>query len=182
MTSIDNYFTEAEVGYKLFKNLQVDAGYRFIRNNRNSGYRNQGRFFADANYTHEWKRLKFAYRFRFQNQHVLESATNVAAVNKYRLRFKLDYNIRNWKLDPYFSAEGFLEQTTVPSNTNPPQGEESISGIEKIRFTIGTDYDISERINLDVSFRYERELGTYSLHENTVGNFFIAGINLNFDL
>ncbi|MCR9172437.1 MAG: DUF2490 domain-containing protein [bacterium] len=184
-TSINNLFTEAELGYKFFKGFRVDVGYRFIRNNRNSGYRSEGRFFSDINYKHKLDRFKFGYRFRFQNQGVLGSAdTDDYAENKYRFRFKLEYNIRDWKFDPYFSAEGFFAQTTNRINYVPTviEDEQRISGFEKYRLTLGTSYDITKKINVGAFYRYERELGSYPLYYNTPRQYFIAGLNINFDL
>lgn len=184
-TSINNFFTEAELGYKLFKGFRVDVGYRFIRNNRNSGYRSEGRFFTDVNYKHKFDRFKLGYRFRFQNQSVLGSnATDDDIINKYRFRFKLNYNIRNWKLDPYFSAEGFFAQTTNRINYIPSitEEEDRVFGFEKYRLTLETSYDITKKINVGAFYRYERELGSYPLYYNTPRQYFIAGLNLNFDL
>ncbi|XOV66641.1 MAG: DUF2490 domain-containing protein [Fluviicola sp.] len=184
-TSINNFFTEAELGYKFFKGFRVDVGYRFIRNNRNSGYRSEGRFFSDINYKHKLDRFKLGYRFRFQNQSTLgASATDDDIVNKYRFRFKLDYNIRNWKFDPYFSSEIFIAQTTNRINYIPTITEEEarVSGFEKYRLTIGTSYDITKKMNIGAFYRYERELGSYPLYYNTPRQYFIAGLNVNFDL
>ena len=183
-TSINNFFTEAELGYKFFKGFRVDLGYRFVRNNRNSGYRSEGRFFSDINYKHKFNRFKLGYRFRFQNQSALgRDATDDDIVNKFRLRFKLKYNIRNWKFDPYFAAEGFFTQTTNRINYIPTiTEEERVSGFEKYRLTLGTSYDITKKINVGAFYRYERELGSFPLYYNTPRQYFIAGLNLNFDL
>jgi len=182
-TSINNFFTEAELGYKFFKGFRADVGYRFIRNNRNSGYRSEGRFFTDLNYKHKLDRFKLGYRFRFQNQSALGDVTDDDVVNKFRLRFKLAYNIKSWKLDPYFSAEGFFTQTTNRINYIPTiTEEERISGFEKYRLTLGTSYDITKKINIGAFYRYEHELASFPLSYNTSRNYFIAGINLNFNL
>ena len=182
-TSINNFFTELEVGYEIFKNFSLDAGYRFIRNNRNSGYRSEGRLFFDVNYKHKIDRLKLSYRFRYQNQSALGDVTDDDVYNKYRLKLKLDYNIPNWKFDPYFATEGFFAQTTNNINYIPSITEsERVSGFEKMRFTIGTDYNFNKKISAGVFYRYERELGSFPLHYNTPRNYFIAGVNLKFEL
>lgn len=183
-TSINNFFTEAELGYKFFKGFRLDVGYRFVRNNRNSGYRSEGRIFTDVNYKHKIDRFKIGYRFRFQNQSVIGSSTDENVVNKYRFRFKINYNIRNWKLDPFFSAEGFFTQTTNRINYVPTVIEEEtrVAGFEKYRLTFGTSYDITKKINVGAFYRYEHELGSYPLYYNTPRNYFIAGLSLNFDL
>lgn len=182
-TSINNFFTEAELGYEFFKGFRTDLGYRFIRNNRNSGYRSEGRFFADLNYKHKLDRFKLSYRFRFQTQSAFGDVTDKDLVNKYRLRFKLAYNIKSWKLDPYFSAEGFFAQTTNRINyISSITEEEQIFGFEKYRLTLGTSYDITKKINVGAFYRYEHELASFPLSYNTSRNYFIAGINLNFDL
>lgn len=183
-TSINNFFTEAELGYKFFKGFRVDVGYRFVRNNRNSGYRSEGRFFSDVNYKHKMDRLKFGYRFRFQNQNVLGAdAIDDDVINKYRFRFKAEYNIPNWKFDPYFSGELFFSQTTNRINYVPTiTEEERVSGFEKYRLTVGTSYDVMKKINVGAFYRYEREVGSFPLYYNTPRQYFIAGLNVNFDL
>lgn len=182
-TSINNFFTEVELGYEFYKGIRVDAGYRFIRNNRKSGYLNEGRFFADLNYKHKLDRFKFSYRFRYQNQSALGDVVDDDVVNKYRLKFKAEYNIRKWKLDPYFAVEGFFAQTTNNINYIATITEsERVSGFEKLRFTIGTEYNFNKKISLGGFYRYERELGSFPLNYNTSRNYFIAGVNLKFDL
>lgn len=181
-TSINNYFTEFEAGYELFKDFRLDAGYRFIRNNKNSGYSNKGRFFMDANYKTKLDRLKIGYRLRYQN-HTFIGDPDSDATNKYRLRLKFDYNIKNWKFDPYFSAEGFYAQTTNRINYIPTITEvEKVAGFQKLRLTVGTQYKFNKTISLGGFYRYEREFGSYPLNYNTPRNFFIAGLNLKFDL
>lgn len=182
-TSINNFFTEVELGYELFKNFRLDAGYRFIRNNRSSGYRSEGRVFFDVNYKHKLDRLKLAYRFRYQNQSALGDVTDDDVYNKFRLRLRADYNIPNWKFDPYIKVEGFFTQTTNSINYIESITEtERVAGFEKIRFTLGTSYDITKKIGVGAFYRYERELGSYPLYYNTPRNYFIVGLNVKFEL
>ncbi len=182
-TSINNFFTELQGDYTLFDGFSLGAGYRFIRNNRSDGYRSEGRFFLDANYKHKIDRLKISYRLRYQHQSALGDVVDDDVYNKYRLRLKFNYNIPNWKLDPYFSMEGFYTQTTNNINYIPSITEsERVSGFEKLRFTVGTSYSFNKTISLGGFYRYERELGSFPFYYNTPRDYFIAGLNLKFEL
>lgn len=182
-TSINNYFTEFGAKYELIDGLRLGAGYRFIRNNRNSGYRNEGRFFADASYRHKLDRFSFGYRLRFQNQSALGNVTNDDVYNKLRLRIKAGYNIPNWKLDPYLSAEGFYTIATDNINyVSTITESEKHAGFEKFRLTLGTSYKINKWFKIDGFYRLEREIGSFPLHYGTPRTYFIGGINLTFKL
>jgi hypothetical protein len=183
-TRINNYFTELTARYEVYKGLNVGGGFRYIKNNTNDGYQNERRFQADLSYKHKVDRLSLSYRFRFTNHKPFGEITDDDITNKYRLRFKADYNIKNWKLDPYFSMEGFYATSTNTINYIPEVIEESdpVAGFEKVRFTLGTSYKIKKWLSIDGFYRIEREFGSYPLHYNTPRTYFIAGLGLTFKL
>jgi hypothetical protein len=182
-TRINNFFTEVTAKYELIDGLRLGGGFRFIRNNRNSGYRNESRLFGDLSYRHKLDRLTFDYRFRFQNQSALGDVTDDDVYNKFRLRLKVKYNIPNWKLDPALSVEGFY--TSAVNNINYVPSitiSERAAGFEKIRFTLGTSYKINKWLKIDGFYRIEREFGSFPLFYDTPATYYIAGINLTFKL
>jgi len=182
-TSINNYFTELSVKYEVLDGLEVGSGFRFVRNNLKSGYRNERRFIGDVRYKHKVDRLSFAYRFRFQNHTALGSVSDDDVVNKIRLRAKVKYNIKNWKLDPYFSMEGFYAFETNNINyVDEITESEKADGFEKLRFTIGTSYKVNKWFQIGGFYRIEHELKSYHFAYNTARNFYIAGLNLTFKL
>lgn len=185
-TRMNNFFTELEGKYKIYKGLSVGAAYRFIRNNTKSGYINENRFNLDLGYKYKFDRLSLAARFRYQNKNELGVSKDEGdfPISKFRFRLKGEYNIKNWKLDPYLSAEVFFAQQTyrinyIESIIEPTQVS---SGLEKLRFTIGTSYKINKLISIGGFYRVEQELKSYPLFYNTPGRYFIGGLNLTFKL
>lgn len=184
-THLDQYFTELGAQYKLPLGFSIDANYRFIRNNRNSGYRNEGRYNFDLGYKHKFERFKFSTRFRFQSKNVLGTTKEEGdfPVNKMRLKILGAYNIKKWPLDPYFSIEVFHASTTNRiSYVDGIYESESISGFEKMRYTFGTNYKLNKKIELGGFFRMENEFISYPLFYNTPATYYIAGFDLTFKL
>lgn len=184
-THLDQYFSELTVGYELFKNFKAGVGYRFVRNNKKSGYVNEGRIFVDLDYKHKVDRWMFSYRFRFQNQDELglKKDDGDDITQKYRLRFKLAYNIKNVKLDPYISLEGFYTRSNQGINYIESFTERKIySGFEKLRYTIGLDYTIKKYFEIGAFYRIEQGFKSYTGAYNTPATYYIGGINLNFKL
>lgn len=182
-TSINNYFTQVTAKYKLTDGLFVGAGFRFVRNNKNSGYRNERRFFGDLTYKHKLDRLSLEYRFRYQNHSALGNVSDDDVINKTRLRVKATYDIKKWKLDPYFALEGFyaFEKNSI-NYVESITETERISGFEKLRFTLGTSYKFNKWFQISGFYRIEHELASYPYSYNTPRTFYIGGINLSFKL
>ena len=181
---LNNYFTEFGADYEFIKGFKVGIGYRFIRNNRKSGYNNEHRFNADVSYKHKIERITFGYRFRYQNRNDIGAAKDDEnRISKYRLRLKLDYNIKNWKFDPYFTTEVFYATETSLVNYVPTITEvENIAGFQKLRFTLGTSYKINDLFELNGFYRIERDFKTYSTVYYTPGTYHIVGFNIEINL
>lgn len=151
--TVDSYFTELSADYKLFKGFKLGAGIRYIRDNDTNGniqgYENHFRFQIDAKYKHQINNLEIGYRLRYQNKNELGVSVDDGDYANQNIRFKtsLEYNFKNWKLDPVFSAEIF----------NKFQKEDD-NGFNKYRLTLGTDYKIKNFGKLGVFYRYEKEL------------------------
>ena len=67
--------------------------------------------------------------------------------NYLRLKAGVKYNIKDWKFDPKFSTEIFRDMTKVTG------------GFDKLRFTLGTSYDLKKFGEFGAYYRLERELG-----------------------
>lgn len=149
----DEFFTELSADYELFHNFKLGAAMRYIRENDNvgkvQGYENHFRFQVDANYKHEINDFTIGYRLRYQNKNELGVSYDEGDYVNQNVRFKtaVDYNIKNWCLDPKFSAEIFNQFQ---------EGEEN--GFNKYRFTFGTDYKIKDIGEIGVYYRFEKEL------------------------
>jgi len=153
-SQVDSYFTQLEVGYKLFKGFKLGAGARYIRNNDNvgsiQGYENFFRFQFDGTYKHQINNLEIEYRFRYQNKNELGVSTDDGdyPTHTFRLKTSFEYNFKNWKLDPKFSAEIF----------NRFQEKEDDNGYSKYRLTLGTDYKLKKMGKIGLFYRFEKEL------------------------
>lgn len=182
-TRLDQYFSELQLDYKIFKNFKAGIGYRFIRNNTNSGYKNEQRLFADLSYEHKLDRWTLSYRFRFQNQDELGLKKDEGddITQKYRLRFKVAYNIKKVKLDPYVSVEGFFSRENHGINYIETITERTIySGFEKLRYTIGLDYSVKKWFGINAYYRIEQGFKSYPAAFNTPSILYVGGINLTF--
>ncbi|MEO9569829.1 MAG: DUF2490 domain-containing protein [Polaribacter sp.] len=173
ISAVDNYFTQLSADYKLFKGFSVGLGVRFIRDNDNKGniqgYENHFRYQFDVMYKHEIKDFKIGYRLRYQNKNELGISYDEGDYANQNIRFKtsLEYNIKNWKLDPKFSAEIFNKFQ---------EGEEN--GFNKYRLTLGTDYKTKNFGKIGVFYRYQKELNVdFPDSSNIIGLKYIYTIN-----
>lgn len=182
---LDAYFTDLNADYEIIKGFQLGLGYRFIRNNKNSGYKNEDRFYVDANYKHKLERFTLRYRFRFQYHDEIGQTKEEGDYpdTKFRLRIKAEYDIKKWKLDPYLSFEAFFKRETSTFNYISSITEtERVSGFEKLRFTLGTSYKMNDLMEIGAFYRIEQELKSYRNFYNTPATYYIVGINLTFNL
>ena len=182
---LDNFFTELEGSYSFYKGFSIGLAYRYIRNQKKSGDINEQRINADLSYKHKLDRFRLGYRFRFQRRDQLgfKKSEGDHAILKYRIRLKVDYNIRNWKLDPYISMEAYIAQETNTINYIESITEtERVSGFEKFRFTLGTQYKIAKFLEIGGFYRIEREFKSYQLFYNTPATYYIGGLKLMFKL
>lgn len=154
LSEIDNYFTQLNASYKLFKGFKIGLGLRYIRDNDTEGnyqgFENHFRFNLDAIYKHELDRFSLGYRLRYQNKNELgiSSANGDYAKNTIRFKTALGYNIKKWPLDPSFSAEIF----------NSSQEENDNNGFSKYRLTFGTDFKIKDIGEIKLYYRAQKEL------------------------
>ncbi|MBU2950081.1 DUF2490 domain-containing protein [Tamlana agarivorans] len=149
ISEISGYFTQLSAEYTLIKNFKIGGGLRFTRVNDNEGkvqgYENYFRFQLDASYKHKINNFSLIYRFRYQNRN--EFSVDDYANQKLRLKAGIEYNIKNWKLDPKFSAEIFNRI-----------GEADDRGFKKYRLTLGTDYKFEKLGTIGLFCRMEEEL------------------------
>jgi hypothetical protein len=150
---VDAYFTELNAKYKMKSNFEVGGGLRYIRDNDNEGkiqgYENHLRYNLDLSYKHLIERLKLRYRMRFQSKNELGVTKNEGDYpnNHFRLKLGGEYNIKKWKFDPKVSFELFHHMEEGKDN-----------GLDKLRTTIGTSYDLKKYGDIGLFYRIEREL------------------------
>ncbi len=153
VSTVDQYFGELGVQYKLPSNFRLGVGFRYIRNNDTNGniqgYENFFRYNIDLSYRHKLDRLGLKYRIRYQNRNEIGLSSSEGDIARQRFRFKttFDYNIRNWKLDPELSGELF--------NGFRKNGTEN--GFDKYRISLGTSYKVKKIGRFSLFYRLEKE-------------------------
>lgn len=143
------YLTDLGVDYKINRHFSLGANYRFYQNKNNDNvFVTQHRWSADAKYEQDIGRFELGYRIRFQNKDE-DFYTSNSGNNIYNLRnkFSVDYNIRNCRIDPFFSTELYR------SINNSSDTE-----LSKLRWTFGLDYSVKRFGNIELYYRMDNEL------------------------
>lgn len=157
ISEISEYFGEFNTTYSISKSFKLGAGFRYIRENDNvgnvQGYENHFRYHLDALYKHKISDFSIKYRLRYQNKNEL----GVDDYENQHIRFKtaVEYNFKNWKLDPEISGEIY---------NHLEKGAEN--GFDKYRLTFGTEYKLKKMGAIGIFYRIEKELNV-SIPETT---------------
>lgn len=152
-SELEGFFTELSTRYKFSKFIYGGIGFRYITQNDNvgkiQGLENHVRFHFDLGVKHEIQRFNLEYRLRFQTKNELGISKEEGdyANNRLRLKAGTDYNIKNWKLDPEFSAEISYHFEKEEEN-----------GFDNFRFTVGTQYKTKSFGKIGLYYRMQREL------------------------
>ena len=126
---------DAGTSYKLHKNFEVSANYRYItrRKSELKNFKTRHRFYVDAAYSKKFKRVKFENRVRYQHQ--FQDNDGELAFDASYLRNKLEVSIPNkTKFTPYFSSDLFYRIGSV---------------FDQIRPKIGIDFKLNKHNSID---------------------------------
>lgn len=148
-SNFDTYFVGLGVDYRFNKHFSLGADYRFYQNKNKEGFfMSQQRWSADLMYKQKLSRFSVSYRLRLQNKDD-DFMTSASGDNLFQLRnkFSVDYNIKNFKLDPFFDVELYR------SFENPGSSEFS-----KLRWTLGLNYSLKEFGGVEFFYRLDNEL------------------------
>jgi predicted porin len=166
ISRFDIFLSDLGVDYKINKHFSAGLNYRFYQNKNNDGnFKTQHRLSAAISYKQKFNRFTFKYRLQFQNKDE-DFLSSGSENNVYNLRNKIsvDYNIRKFKLDPYFQAELFRKYET---DMNPY--------FNKVRWTLGASYPITKKSDIQLFYRIDNELNQ-SYPKNT----YILGLGYKF--
>lgn len=152
---VDEYFTEIQAEFEVFKNFEIGQAFRFIRENDNvgkkQGYEKHFRFSTDLNYNFDVKRFNLSFRFRYQNKRELDLEDGSLDTPAETLRFKtaVEYNIKKWPLDPKLAVEIFNKER---------EGYSLISGakLSRYRVTLATSYSLKKFGKFGIYYRYQK--------------------------
>ncbi len=146
-TSVDKFFSDIGILYKLTYKLKIGTYYRFIKTRElNANYHNQHRYYFDLIYTERKNRLKISNRLRFQSKYnnIYGDATGFVPSNYFRNKISAEYDIKNSKITPNLSVE--LYYKTTGKNKNQ---------FNKVRFTGGLEYKLSKKSRVGVFYRIQ---------------------------
>lgn len=136
--SVDEYFLEAGLEYKLFDFLKVGAKYRYLVNERETKSTEYFRRIAlDLKGNYEFKRFDFQLRTRYTNYNELET-DNDSKDNYLRYRLKAEYNIKKSKIAPNIGIEFFQ---LLKDND-----------FDKVRYFIGASYKINKHHKVEINY------------------------------
>lgn len=161
---LDKNLVELEATYqhpkgKFLKLLKFGAGFRGLGVNdirgRERGHRWGYRVYGFVSLNKKWKRWQFGYRLFYQDQNILPSGVEIGnQAQTLRNRLAIEYNIKNWKLDPEFRVEIFY-----------PFQQLEVTGFNLLRLGLGTQYKINKHHALKFKLMYQRTLGlAYTQH------------------
>jgi len=159
MSALDSYFGELSVFRTLVKGLKMGVGVRYILENDNQGLQqgteNHFRYNFDLTYQHKINRMALKYRLRYQNKNEFGEPAGREA---FRIKAGFRYNLRNWKLDPKFSAE-LLNRF----------GDRGQTG-NRYRLGIGTEYKLKNAGAIAVFYRIQNDInGEFSSPNHIIG-------------
>ena len=161
MLQFNIYLADLGIDYKLNKHFSFGANYRFYQNKNNSGnFISQYRWSTDFKYKQKIGRFSIEYRLRFQNkdEDFYKSQTGNNLYNL-RNRFSVDYNIKGYKFNPFFSVELYRNIENV--NTTE---------LAKLHWTLGCDYSFKKFGDIELFYRLENELNNiYTKNTNIIG-------------
>lgn len=151
----DEYFTEVFANYEVINGFTIGGGMRFIKENDNAGkiqgYEKHFRYNVDLSYKMDFiNKFDISFRLRYQNKKELDLEDGVEDIASENLRFKtgIEYNIKNWPLDPEFAVEIFNRKRDGLSFINDAK-------LSRFRLTLGTSYSLKKFGKFGVFYRYQ---------------------------
>lgn len=140
------HLTTSKISYDVFKNIEFGVGIKFNRDkNKENIFEDKYTHLFELKYKHKVERFRLSNRFRYEqdNNKLLKLAPNKHSL---RNRLKLDYKIKQSAFEPYMATELFYQKSTKNA------------AFEKIRFDLGTNFEINKRNEIKAYYRIEREL------------------------
>lgn len=148
-SKVDELFVEAGLGYKLNKYIAVGGAYRFGEFfEDDDSYHPRHKWFADVTGKLPIGDLKISGRFRFQQRFktYFEDEEDKIPVSHARIKVKAFYNISSFPVNPYVSTEVFCPMFTGAERN-----------IDKNRFMLGLEYNISKKHSIDIEYMFQRD-------------------------
>lgn len=147
---LKQYYLEFGGRYKINKRFNVAARYRFV-SYYEFGKSAIHRINVDFIYDNKWKRFKYDIRLRYQQGWYLSNSKQEFYARVLRSKFKVSYDIRKNKLEPFFSFEHYLGLNG------------DMRGLTaQIRWTLGAEYPVTKWSDIALAYRFEQEYYSYN--------------------
>jgi hypothetical protein len=169
-TRLRRSLTTFGLDYKVERWLRFGANYRLSLNRKGDGtYGLRNRFMGDMVVRGYQRQFIFSYRFRYQYENRRANYNEVQRSSAYtdiRNTLKVNYRI-NRMYRPYVALDS-RHALTAPSNNFQP-------GLDRYRFVVGLDTQLSRTQVLGVYFMYNEEVNVVAPVQR-----FVLGAEFNF--
>lgn len=157
------------VTYRFTKNIRLMGDYVYLkRPNPDHSFTNEHRLYAALVLKKEVGRWDFSYRNMVQMRMKNIYTSEEGKIPQYFERNKLSVKYQlNKYFSPYVSGELFY-----------PFNQTKNKRLKKVRTTIGLDYKINRKTNVEVYFLYQHELNAF----NSTNRDFVYGVSLSREL
>ncbi|WP_304232863.1 DUF2490 domain-containing protein [Jiulongibacter sediminis] len=146
-TPFKSFLGEAGLKYDLPKGFSLAAFYRLIAepDAEKLAADTYHRFYGELKYkTKAFEPLRIGYRLRYQQQ--FKDDLDGLSLDANYLRNKVEISTKlSKKIEPYLSADLFYETG---------------GDFDQLRYTLGTEYDISKKLVLDLGFQTDDRLNS----------------------
>lgn len=149
-SELEEAFLEAGVTYKFNKYLSASGSYRFTENieKDDNAFHIRHKLFADLKGSLPVGRFDMSLRLRFQERFktYYEDEEDKIPDSHGRIRFKTQYDIPSFPLNPYVSAEIFI-----------PMFTETTRSVDKNRFEGGVEYSFNKKHSIELEYMLQRD-------------------------
>lgn len=167
-SKVEEAFLEAGLSYKFNKYLAAGGAYRFTENNDgNDLFHIRHKWFLDVKGSLPVGNFDLTGRVRFQERYktYFKDEEDRIPDSHVRCRLKVQYDIPSFPVNPYVSAEVFL-----------PVFAEISRKVDKNRFVLGLEYNISKKHSVEAEYIFQRD---YLPHLSDI-NILSLNYNINF--
>lgn len=148
-TELYKHLTYTNLYYEPLNHFYFGLALKFIRDkNKQDVFEDEYTHIVQAMYKNKLNQFEYALRTRFeQNTNKLfQLQNNEESSYTIRQKIKVGYKLNNSDFKPYIGSELFYNNSSDES------------GLDKIRFDVGTNYKINPNNKVKVYYRIEREL------------------------
>lgn len=148
LSNTSNLFTQFKGTYEILKPLTFSIAYRWAKKNDwNKDFSFENRYQFDLRYKFKKKKFSAKNRLRFQSKYADYRTTEYGFLPENYLRNAVEFNYKVVKkITPFASFEIFYPLNAYDKN------------IDKLRYQLGSNFEINKRLSAELFFIYENEI------------------------